>query len=433
MPIKILMPALSPTMTEGNLSKWHKKEGDQVSSGDVIAEIETDKATMEVEAVDEGVLGKILVPSGTKGVKVNTAIAVLLEDGEDKSAIKDEGDSSADAEKEKETKEEDSTKDEKSDKKSEEPEQKEEPKEEESPEQEEKKVAPAANGRVNASPLAKKLGQTNNISLEGVQGTGPKGRIVKEDVLKVIGRGGGTGMSGHVTRITPETSELPLSTMRGIIATRLSESKQNIPHFYLSVDCNVDKLLEMRGEINGTADPKDPEFKISVNDLVIKAIAKALSAVPEANTMWNDNSIIQHNNVDVSVAVAIKDGLVTPIIRNADQKDIFSISKEMKSLAVKAGNGTLAPDEFQGGSVTISNLGMYGIKQFNAIINPPQSSIFSVGAARQEVGVKDGEISVVNLMNVTISCDHRVVDGAVAAVFVNAVKDLIENPSRLLI
>lgn len=428
MPIKILMPALSPTMTEGNLSKWHKKEGDQVSAGDVIAEIETDKATMEVEAVDEGTLGKIMVPAGTKGVKVNSTIAVLLEDGEDKSAIKDEP-----AESEEKSEEEPEAKEKKSEEKSEEPQQKEEPKQEEATKEAPQKAAPATGGRVNASPLAKKLGQQNNIPLEGMQGTGPKGRIVKEDVLKIIGRGGGTGMSGHVTRITPETSEIPLSTMRGVIATRLSESKQNIPHFYLSVDCNVDKLLEMRKEINGTADPANPEFKISVNDLVIKAIAKALAAVPEANTQWNETSIIQHNNVDVSVAVAIEDGLVTPIIRNADQKDIFSISKEMKALAAKANNGTLAPDEFQGGSVTISNLGMYGIKQFNAIINPPQSSIFSVGAARKEVGVKDGDVAIVNLMNITISCDHRVVDGAVAAIFVNAVKDLIENPSRLLI
>jgi pyruvate dehydrogenase E2 component (dihydrolipoamide acetyltransferase) len=425
MPIKILMPALSPTMTEGNLSEWHKKEGDKVSSGDVIAEIETDKATMEVEAVDEGVLGKIVVPAGTKAVKVGSTIAVLLEDGEDRSAIKDEA---VGAEEKSDTKDSEAQ-DKESEDKAEEPAHKEEPKAEEAQPQ----AAPSAGGRVNASPLARKLGQQNNVALEGLQGTGPKGRVVKEDVLKMIGRGGGTGMSGHVTRITPETSEIPLSTMRGIIATRLSESKQNIPHFYLSVDCNVDKLLEMRREINGTADPKNPEFKISVNDLVIKAIAKALAAVPEANTMWNKTSIIQHNNVDVSVAVAIADGLVTPIIRNADQKDIFNISKEMKALAAKANNGTLAPDEFQGGSVTISNLGMYGIKQFNAIINPPQSSIFSVGAARQEVGVQDGDIALVSLMNITISCDHRVVDGAVAAIFVNAAKDLIENPSRLLI
>jgi pyruvate dehydrogenase E2 component (dihydrolipoamide acetyltransferase) len=425
MPIKILMPALSPTMTEGNLSKWNKKEGDQISAGDVIAEIETDKATMEVEAVDEGVLGKIVVTAGAKGVKVGSPIAVLLEDGEDESSIKDE----VGIEEEKSDKEDTKEQEKKSEVDTEESVQKEATKAVAAQPQ----AAPAVGGRVNASPLAKKLGQQNNVALDALQGTGPKGRIVKEDVLKMIGRGGGTGMSGHVTRITPETSEIPLSTMRGIIATRLSESKKNIPHFYLSVDCNVDKLLEMRREINGTADPKNPEFKISVNDLVIKAVAKALSAVPEANTMWNEASIIQHNNVDVSVAVAIADGLVTPIVRNADQKDIFSISKEMKALAAKANNGTLAPDEFQGGSVTISNLGMYGIKQFNAIINPPQSSIFSVGAARQEVGVKGGDIALVSLMNITISCDHRVVDGAVAAIFVNAVKDLIENPSRLLI
>ncbi|MCH9753723.1 MAG: pyruvate dehydrogenase complex dihydrolipoamide acetyltransferase [Alphaproteobacteria bacterium] len=432
MPIKILMPALSPTMTEGNLSKWHKKEGDQVSAGDVIAEIETDKATMEVEAVDEGTLGKIMVPAGTKGVKVNSTIAVLLEDGEDKSAIKDE--------KEADIKDEEKTDASKKDTKKEEKESPEEVVEEKKPveepakEEEKTEKVDVRNQRVNASPLAKKLGVESNIDLSSVQGSGPKGRIVKEDVLKIIGSGAGpAALSGHVQRITPESSEVPVSTMRSIIAKRLCESKKNIPHFYLSIDCNVDKLLEMRAEINGATDPKNPAYKISVNDLVIKATAKALDMVPEANTMWNEDSIIQHNNVDVAVAVAIDEGLVTPIIRNADQKTIFAISKEMKSLASKATSGTLMPEEFQGGSVTISNLGMYGIKQFNAIINPPQSCILSVGAARKEAGVKNGKIDIVNLMNITISCDHRVVDGAVAAMYINVIKDLIESPSRLLI
>ena len=427
MPIKILMPALSPTMTEGNLSKWHKKEGDQVNAGDVIAEIETDKATMEVEAVDEGIMGKILVPAGSKGVKVNAAIAVLLEEGEDKSAIKDEKESDTTEEDNTDSAKKETTKDDKEKKSKELP--------EDSIESVENNQKPdTKNQRVNASPLAKKLGVQSNLDLSSVQGSGPRGRIIKEDVLKIIGSAGGPGaLSGHVQRITPENSEMPVSTMRSIIAKRLCESKKNIPHFYLSIDCNVDRLLEMRAEINGATDPKNPAYKISVNDLVIKATAKALDMVPEANTMWNEDSIIQHNNVDVAVAVAIEDGLVTPIVRNADQKTIFAISKEMKSLASKATSGTLMPEEFQGGSVTISNLGMYGIKQFTAIINPPQSCILSIGAARKEAGVKCGEIGIVNLMNITISCDHRVVDGAVAAMYINVIKDLLENPSRLLI
>ena len=409
MSIKILMPALSPTMTEGNLSKWNKKEGDQVNAGDVIAEIETDKATMEVEAVDEGILGKIFVPAGTKNVKVNSLIAVLLEEGEDKSVIKDEiaalEQVEVKAEKPVAVKE-------------------------EAPKN---KYEPTSDSKVKASPLAKRLSSSSNIDLATIQGSGPRGRIIKEDVLKIIGLGGGGVVPGMVRRVTPEHSEIPLSTMRGVIARRLSESKRNIPHFYLSVDCNVDRLLEMRSEINGATDSKNPEYKISVNDLVIKATAKTLSLVPDANTMWNEDSIIQHNNVDVSVAVAIEGGLVTPIVRNADQKSVFSISKEVKQLVSKANSGSLVPEEFQGGSVTISNLGMYGIKQFNAIINPPQSCILSVGAARKEPGVKNNRIEIVHLMNITISCDHRVIDGAVAAIFLNTLKDLIENPSRLLI
>lgn len=416
MPIEILMPALSPTMTEGNLSKWHKKEGDKVSAGDVIAEIETDKATMEVEAVDEGTLGKIVVPQGTKNVKVGSPIAVLLEEGEDKSSIKE----STGSEKQKKSHEEVAIVAKKA-------------------EYVEAKAAPApkeysmqSDQMVRASPLAKKLSAQSNVNLNTIQGSGPRGRIIKEDVLKLIGSGG-SGMTGHVQRITPESSQLPISTMRSVIARRLSESKSNIPHFYLSVDCNVDRLLEMRSEVNGATDHKNPSYKISVNDLIIKATAKALNLVPEANTMWNDDSIIQHNNVDVSVAVAIPDGLVTPIIRNADQKNIFTISKEIKSLVSKANSGTLTPEEFQGGSVTLSNLGMYGIKQFNAIINPPQSCILAIGAARKEAAVKCDKVVVVNVMNITISCDHRVIDGAVGATFLNTVKELLENPSRLLI
>jgi len=413
MPIKILMPALSPTMTEGNLSKWNKKEGDKVKAGDVIAEIETDKATMEVEAVDEGTIGKILIPAGSKNVKVNSLIAVLLEDGENQSALKDFDISApvptAEVKKEPET-----------------------PKVVPQPITLPKIETSSMDGRVKASPLAKKLGAVNNIDVRFVQGSGPKGRVIKDDVLKAMSSG--TSLAGGmVRRNSPEYSELPLSTMRSVIARRLMESKQNVPHFYLSVDCNVDKLLELRAEINGATDSKNPEYKISVNDLVVRATAKALSKSPQVNCMWNDTSIIQLNNIDIAIAVAIEGGLITPIIRNADQKTVFAISKEVKTLVTKANSGTLSPEEFQGGSISISNLGMYNIKQFNAIVNPPQSCILAVGAARKEAAVVKDQIAIANLMNITISCDHRIVDGAVAANFINAIKELVENPSRLLI
>lgn len=413
MPIKILMPALSPTMTEGNLSKWNKKEGDKVKAGDVIAEIETDKATMEVEAVDEGTIGKILIPAGSKNVKVNSLIAVLLEDGENQSALKDFDMSApvptAEVKKEPET-----------------------PKVAPQPITLPKIETSSMDGRVKASPLAKKLGAVNNIDVRFVQGSGPKGRVIKDDVLKAMSSG--TSLAGGmVRRNSPEYSELPLSTMRSVIARRLMESKQNVPHFYLSVDCNVDKLLELRAEINGATDSKNPEYKISVNDLVVRATAKALSKSPQVNCMWNDTSIIQLNNIDIAIAVAIEGGLITPIIRNADQKTVFAISKEVKTLVTKANSGTLSPEEFQGGSISISNLGMYNIKQFNAIVNPPQSCILAVGAARKEAAVVKDQIAIANLMNITISCDHRIVDGAVAANFINAIKELVENPSRLLI
>lgn len=435
MPIKVLMPALSPTMKDGTLAKWHVKEGSEVNPGDLIAEIETDKATMEVEAVDEGKIGRILVDEGTKHVKVNSVIAVLLEEGEDKAAI-DKMDLSSEEEGAEE-------KD-----KTEKAEEKETPKEESGKPaaNEEKKPAtkspsqPAPQPqapkqmpeRVFASPLAKRIAAEKNIDLGSVKGSGPKGRVIKNDVLNYKG----TSFSfskGQVTRAHPETSELPVSTMREVIAQRLQESKQNIPHFYLSIDCNMDKLLQMRQDINALANKDNPEFKISVNDMVIKAAALALALVPAANSSWNGNSVIQYNNVDISVAVAIKEGLITPIVKNADQKSLFEISEEMKELAHKAKAGTLKPEEFQGGSFSISNLGMYGIKQFSAIINPPQSCILSVGATREEALVKKGELEICNVMTLTLSCDHRVVDGAVGAELMNNLKQAIENPVRMLL
>ncbi|MEQ9115865.1 MAG: pyruvate dehydrogenase complex dihydrolipoamide acetyltransferase [Rickettsiales bacterium] len=447
MPIKVLMPALSPTMKEGNLAKWHIKEGDQVNAGDLIAEIETDKATMEVEAVDEGKVGKILIKEGTKNVKVNSTIAMLLEEGEEASSIKDEpkeGESKEENKSEenedkksenKKSDEKDSQEgEEKSDQQAKKPEVKVPDPNASKPKEVSTQEGAAPQSRTFASPLAKRMAAESNMDLSKIKGSGPKGRIVKNDVLNPVVSGGGFSMSsGHVSRVQPETSDLPISTMRQVIADRLLESKQNVPHFYLTVDCRMDKLLEMRKDINSMTNPDNPEFKISVNDLIIKASALALKAVPEANSSWGDGSIMQYNNVDVAVAVAIQDGLITPIVRNADQKSIFAISEEMKELIGKAKSGTLSPEEFQGGGFSISNLGMFGIKQFNAIINPPQSCILAVSATEERAVVVDGELSICNMMTITISCDHRVVDGAVGANLINSIKQVIENPVRMMI
>lgn len=421
MPIDILMPALSPTMTEGNLATWKKKEGDKVKPGDVIAEIETDKATMEVEAVDEGIIGKILVPAGTEGVKVNSLIAVLLEEGEDASAIKASAAPAAPA-----------------------------PKAEVKPEA---PVAPAASsapaapmpktstgGKVFASPLAKRIAGQKGIDLSGIVGTGPHGRIIRADVEEAKpGAGGGRASAPSFAgrgRATPETTEIPLSNMRKVIAKRLLESKQTVPHFYLSVDCTLDALLAAREKINATA-PKDkdgkPAFKLSVNDMVIKASAMALKEIPAANASWGETVQIQYNNIDISVAVATPGGLITPIIRNADQKGLAEISLEMKDLAVRARDNKLKPEEFQGGGFSISNLGMYGVKHFAAIINPPQSCILAVGAGEERVVVEKGQFKAVQQMTVTLSVDHRVVDGAVGAEFLGAFKRYIEEPVLMLV
>jgi len=426
MPIEILMPALSPTMTEGNLAKWIVKEGDNVNSGDVIAEIETDKATMEVEAVDEGIIGKILVAEGTKNVAVNQCIALLLEDGEDKKALDDY--------------------------KIEAPAAKEEPAKQDAP-----KAAPApkpaaapkptanpvpqaapvvstapapTGGKVKASPLAKKLAQANNISLLDIPGTGPNGRIVKEDVENYIENGTQHAGNNIVRRNADEATNYETDNIRQVIASRLLESKQTIPHFYLTVDCNLDKLLDTRKQLNDAANGR---YKISVNDFVIKAVGLALRDNPDVNASWGGEYVTQYNNVDVSVAVAIDGGLITPIVKNADQKDIKSISNEMKQLAAKARAGKLQPEEFIGGGFSISNLGMYGIKQFNAIVNPPQSAILAVGAGDERPVVIDGKLTTATIMTCTISADHRVVDGAVGAEFITSFKKYIENPSLMLI
>lgn len=417
MTIEILMPALSPTMKEGNLANWLKNEGDNIEAGDVIAEIETDKATMEVEAVDEGILGKILIPAGTENVAVNAPIALLLEEGEDK-AVLDSYEISAPTIAE--------TKEEKTEVK-----------------EVEKAATPAAaetpiaiesiaTDRIYASPLAKRIAAENNVSLQNLIGSGPHGRIIKNDVLNA----GSTQKSGVIERHAEEYRAVKNNNVRKVIANRLLESKQNVPHFYLSSDLNIDKLLEMRKSINDLAiidDKGKPNYKLSVNDIIIKATALALKEVPNANSSWTDDAILLYNNIDISVAVAIDGGLITPIVKNADQKSLIDISNEAKKLIKKARDGKLQPEEFQGGGFSISNLGMYGINNFQAIVNPPQSCILAVGAGIEKPIVKNGEFAKATIMNVTLSSDHRSVDGSVGAEFLGAFKKIIENPISMLL
>ncbi|CAA7616949.1 Dihydrolipoyllysine-residue acetyltransferase component of pyruvate dehydrogenase complex [Candidatus Terasakiella magnetica] len=419
MPVNILMPALSPTMTEGNLAKWLKAEGDTVKSGEVLCEIETDKATMEFEAADDGVLGKILVPGGTSGVKVNQAIAVLLLDGEDASAIV-----SAPA-----------------------------PAVAAAP----TAVAPApavaaaptavaasapAGDRVFASPLAKRIAKDGNVDLKTVAGSGPHGRIVKADVEAAIAAGPAKPIAVPAptaakpapipvvaSPFEPAFEEIPNTSMRKVIARRLTEAKSTIPHFYLSIDCELDALLKVRADLNGRSDA----YKLSVNDFVVRAVALALKKVPAANASWGEEAIKRYKDVDISVAVATPTGLITPIVHHADHKGLAEISNEMKALAAKARDGKLKPEEFQGGGFTISNLGMFGIKDFAAIINPPQGCILAVGAGEQRPVVKAGALAVATVMTCTLSVDHRVVDGAVGAEFLAAFKKLVEDPLSMLL
>lgn len=431
MPVEILMPALSPTMTEGNLAKWLKKEGDKVSPGDVIAEIETDKATMEVESVDEGTIGKIIVNEGEKGVPVNALIALLLEEGEDKKAIENYKIEVAPKPQAEETKEET-----KPEVKQEQPAPKPQPvKQQIAPQILPKTVAApvTTDGRIKISPVAKRLAQEAGINISTVSGTGPQGRIVKSDIEKAIKFGGNRGV---VQRDTNEYIAIENDQMRQVIAKRLLESKQTVPHFYLTIDCNLDKLLDARKDINSAAPINaegNPAYKVTINDLIIKACALALKKIPAANASWTDEAILRYNNVDVSVAVALEGGLVTPIVFNADQKEIPAISAEVKDLAKRAKEGKLKPEEFQGGGFTISNLGMYGIKHFSAIINPPQGCILAVGAGEQKPIIKDGKLEIATIVSLTLSSDHRVVDGAVGAQFLDALKGYIEKPVTMLL
>jgi pyruvate dehydrogenase E2 component (dihydrolipoamide acetyltransferase) len=453
MPINILMPALSPTMEKGNLAKWLKKEGDKVKSGDVIAEIETDKATMEVEAVDEGTIAKIVVPEGTQDVPVNDVIAVLAGDGEDvkaAGAAPQQPRAEAKAEAKSETKTE-------------------APKEKSEPAPAEKapaaaapapapakESAPQTNGhaRIFSSPLARRLAKEAGIDVARINGSGPHGRVIARDVEEAKSGKGlkapAAAPAAGAPSIAPSMSDkqilalyeegsydlVPHDGMRRTIAQRLTAATQSMPTFYLTIDCDIGKLSAAREEINAAA-PKDkdkkPLYKLSVNDFVIKAMALALQRIPDANVSWTEAALLKHKHSDIGVAVALPFGLITPIIRKAETKSLSAISNEMKDLAARARAKKLKPNEYQGGTSSVSNLGMYGIKDFTAVINPPQSSILAVGTGEQRAVVRGGQIVPATIMSVTLSCDHRAVDGALGAELIGAFKMLIENPVMMVV
>jgi len=441
MPTPILMPALSPTMEEGTLSKWNVKEGDKVSSGDVIAEIETDKATMEVEAVDEGVVGKIVVAEGTEGVKVNAPIAVLLEDGESAGDIDMNALGSAASSFETPTPSAPAPQDEAGSDRSPKGLHPEEPSQREGVS---KGEGAKANGRILASPLAKRLAAAEGIDLSAVTGSGPRGRIVKRDIEQAKTQGAGKAAPAapfvpapvDARLYPPESYEaVKLDGMRKVIAKRLNQSfNQEVPHFPLNIDVELDNLLAARARINATS-PKDGEgaFRLSVNDFIIKASAMALKAVPAANATYTDEAILLHRNADIGVAVAIDGGLITPIVWKAEEKGLKEISAEIRDMAARAKARKLKPEEYQGGTFSVSNLGMFGIKSFASIVNQPHGAIMSVGAGEERVVVKNGEMAIATVMTVTLTCDHRVVDGAVGAQFLSAFKTFIEEPAAMLL
>jgi pyruvate dehydrogenase E2 component (dihydrolipoamide acetyltransferase) len=468
MPINILMPALSPTMEKGNLAKWLKHEGDKVKTGDILAEIETDKATMEYEAVDDGVLAKIVVPEGTADVPVNQLIAVLASEGEDVKAAAagaaspspqrgEGGARSAPGEGS-------STQASSPAPATAIPTTSERPSPPPSPQRGEGAAgaagagsAPAptqkanGQGRIFSSPLARRLAKEAGIDLARIQGSGPHGRVVARDVAQA--KGGGAlkapaGAPGIAPVQAPSDDKIralfepgsyevvPHDNMRRIIAQRLVQAKQTIPHFYLTVTCTIDKLLAAREDINSTA-PKGadgkPAWKLSVNDFVIKALALALVRVPDANVTWTESGMLKHKHVDVGVAVSIPGGLITPVIRKAETKSLTAISAEMKDLAARARARRLKPEEYQGGSSAVSNLGMYGIEEFAAVINPPHATILAVGAGEERAVVRDHKIVVANQMKITLSTDHRAVDGALGAQLIGAIKQYIESPTAMLV
>jgi pyruvate dehydrogenase E2 component (dihydrolipoamide acetyltransferase) len=440
MPTELKMPALSPTMEEGTLAKWLVKEGDEVKSGDILAEIETDKATMEFEAVDEGKIAKILVPEGTDGVKVGAPIAILAAEGEDVSAAAPKADTPAEPPKAAATPA---------------PKADETPKADAAPAQAPVETpaapaqpaqAPRAEGdRVKASPLARRLAQAQNLDLNGLQGTGPGGRIVRADIDAAVGKAPATApagapaaapaTAGHAVLPGPIEQAIPheaikLSNIRKTIARRLTESKQQIPHIYLTVDIQLDALLKLRAELNAGLESRG--VKLSVNDLLIKALAQSLMEVPECNVSFAGDQLLKYSRADVSVAVSIPAGLITPIIVGADSKSVSAISTEMKDLAGRAKDGKLQPTEYQGGTASLSNMGMYGIKQFEAVINPPQGMIMAIGAGEKRPYVINDSLQIATVMSATGSFDHRAIDGADGAKLMQAFKRLVENPLGML-
>jgi len=459
MPTNILMPALSPTMEKGNLARWLKKEGDKVSSGDVIAEIETDKATMEYEAVDEGTLARIVVPEGTQDVAVNSVIAVLAGEGEDvKAAAASAGTASPPKAADKpaassvETRAAAAPRDEA--KKAPPPAATSAPRPEEAQTAVAKDERPRpGSNRIFSSPLARRLAKEAGIDLSRLQGSGPHGRIIARDIdaarsgkgLAPVAApaGGGAPVAAamsdqQVLSLYEEGSYelVPHDGMRRTIAQRLTASTQSVPHFYLTMDCDIGKLAAAREEINAAA-PRDkdgkPAYKLSVNDFVIKALALALQRIPDANVSWTEANLIKHRHSDIGVAVALPAGLITPIVRQAESKSLSAISNEMRDLASRARARKLKPHEYQGGTSSVSNLGMYGIKDFTAVINPPQSTILAVGAGEERAVVRGGQIVPAQIMSVTLSCDHRAVDGALGAELIGAFKMLIENPVMMIV
>jgi|TARA_B110000495_G_C22970010_1_gene569225 pyruvate dehydrogenase E2 component (dihydrolipoamide acetyltransferase) len=419
MSVEILMPALSPTMEEGTLSKWLVKEGDKVVSGDLIAEIETDKATMEVESVEDGTIGKLLVLEGEEYIKVNAPIAILLFDGDSlplklPSKEKKEDEINVQVVSSNKLKEVDLEVN--VEFKNEVP----------SIIKENKSIKKLK--RIFSSPLARRIAKLKNIDLTSVLGSGPNGRILKIDIESLSDNN--NLKIENSLNINDNFEIVKNTTMRKTIAERLVKSKNEAPHFYLSLDCNIDKLLEIRASINSKS---NNDFKISVNDIIIKTVSASLIKVPKANASWENENTKYFKNTDISVAVAINGGLITPIVRDVQSKGLMSISLEMKNLSTKAKEGKLLPEEYVGGSFSISNLGMFGIKEFSAVINPPQGAILAVGAGEQRPVVIDGQISIATIMTVTLSCDHRVVDGAVGAEFLSAFKEYIENPALMLL
>jgi len=449
MPTNILMPALSPTMEKGNLARWLKKEGDKVKSGDVIAEIETDKATMEYEAVDDGTLAKIVVPEGTQDVAVNSVIAVLADEGED---VKAASAAAVQPQPAPATKAAPSPQAEP--RKSPVPAAPPRPEPTQRTSSRDESARPATN-RIFSSPLARRLAKEAGLDLNQIQGSGPHGRVIARDIDAAKSGKGLRAPAGAPSAAAPMPAAIapsdaqiralyedgsydfvPHDSMRKIIAQRLTLSKQTIPHFYLTLDCDIGRLLAARAEINDSA-PKGkdgkPAYKISVNDFVIKALALALQRVPDANVSWTEAGMLRHRHSDVGVAVAIPGGLITPVVRQAETKSLSTISNEMKDYAARARTRHLKPQEYQGGSTAVSNLGMYGIKDFAAVINPPHATILAVGAGEERAVVRNGELAVANIMTVTLSTDHRAVDGALGAELMAEFKKLIENPVMMVV